>query len=537
MKIPTMIMALLFLLVPPDVSAESLFDKIKRKADEIIAEQEAKADQKVDKTIDDTVDSAEQTVYEGGESAPTQASSSEVVTASDNGNTVLVTMTQKELKRLGYSVSVDGQYGPGTRNAILSFEADSGRPLSGNVSPVLINALKSTPTPGGAVQSVTKNTQTGSIGETAKSSQSAGDAVSMNVASTAAASSKVSPNKGAATSSSKPATVHAVSKTTGLDQGVLPDPLFWGTPSGNKLRAIDQEIQGLRLGMPVMNVDQILTERGYQKNMGGQYSKQQTNEDGIIVRTQRIGILAVEPSQEFIDELEDGELKDMVLKAQLLINENQQAAQSSAGAARDARSSRDVRRSSSGSNIPRNLELVYLIYYQQIYNQDYQKFDLDAAIAQARSVFGPSTFPDDQLRAGMAYKTSPETTLIYHDASLLPAEYKTALVKSVPGVKLGHMEAVYNALRIPCGGPEHPWGPPGGGGCLPGSGDAYPDFEKQMELNRAIWGPYMRIKNIDGRAGLEIRLEWSYLQSERGMRERHQEQVARDKAPAANVEF
>jgi peptidoglycan hydrolase-like protein with peptidoglycan-binding domain len=164
----------------PQVSAESLFDKIKRKADEIIAEQEAKADQKIDQTIDETVDSAEQAVYEGhndgsntssGAGAGNSASTKPPAATGDNANAMLVKMTQTELKRLGYSVSVDGVYGSGTRNAILTYEADSGRQLTGNVSPELVNALKGTSKSGSTGKSTTKTTQTASqvaVGETSK---------------------------------------------------------------------------------------------------------------------------------------------------------------------------------------------------------------------------------------------------------------------------------------------------------------------------------------------------------------------------------
>ena len=166
MKNSLISLSVVLVFVMPQVSAESLFDKIKRKADEIIAEQEAKADQKIDQTIDETVDSAEQAVYEGnndgsntssGAGAGNSASTKPPAATGDNANAMLVKMTQTELKRLGYSVSVDGVYGSGTRNAILAYETDSGRPLTGNVSPDLVNALKSTPTPGSAGKSPKNN--------------------------------------------------------------------------------------------------------------------------------------------------------------------------------------------------------------------------------------------------------------------------------------------------------------------------------------------------------------------------------------------
>ena len=159
-------LSVVFVFVMPQVSAESLFDRIKRKADEIIAEQEAKADQKIDKTIDDSVDSAEEAVYEGGgtttsnTSAGNSASTNQTAATGDNANAMLVKMTQTELKRLGYSVSVDGVYGTGTRNAILAYEADNGRQLSGNVSPDLINALKNSSQPGSFVTTPENNSGT-----------------------------------------------------------------------------------------------------------------------------------------------------------------------------------------------------------------------------------------------------------------------------------------------------------------------------------------------------------------------------------------
>jgi len=325
------------------------------------------------------------------------------------------------------------------------------------------------------------------------------------------------------------------------DPGRLPEPLSWGTPSGNDLRAIDQVIQGLRLGMPEIYVDEILRERGYERSQLHHYTRQQTTDDGRLIRTQRIRYLTVEPSSAFIEELDDGELKDMVLAAQRLVDANQQTASNPEPGLREqrrTRTSRTAGQSVSGTSAPRNLQLVYVISYEQIFNQEVMQFDLEATMEQVRATFGPSTFPDDQLRSGMAFRTSPGTTLIYHDASLLSPDYRTSLVESVPELRLGHTEAVYNALRVPCGGPENPWGAPGGGGCLTGWSDAFAnDFQRQMELNRAILSPYMRIGAARSGAGIETRLEWSYLQSERQMRESNAEKVARDNAPAAELDF
>jgi hypothetical protein len=52
-----------------------------------------------------------------------------------------------------------------------------------------------------------------------------------------------------------------------------------------------------------------------------------------------------------------------------------------------------------------------------------------------------------------------------------------------------------------------------------------------------VLSPYMRIQGARSTAGIETRLEWSYLQSERGMRESHAQEVARENAPPAQLDF
>jgi Putative peptidoglycan binding domain len=64
-----------------------------------------------------------------------------------NNDHALVMSTQKELKRLGYYISVDGLYGPGTRKAISQFQQSKSMMVTGDVSTKLIVALKSSPTP------------------------------------------------------------------------------------------------------------------------------------------------------------------------------------------------------------------------------------------------------------------------------------------------------------------------------------------------------------------------------------------------------
>ncbi|MFC4270821.1 hypothetical protein GQF03_03735 [Sneathiella chungangensis] len=66
---------------------------------------------------------------------------------SGNNDKTLVRETQKELKRLGYSIAVDGAYGPNTKKQIIAFEQSQNLAASGNASAELLATLKATPTP------------------------------------------------------------------------------------------------------------------------------------------------------------------------------------------------------------------------------------------------------------------------------------------------------------------------------------------------------------------------------------------------------
>lgn len=67
---------------------------------------------------------------------------------SGNNDKTLVRETQKELKRLGYSIGVDGAYGPNTKKQIIAFEQSQSLEPSGDASVELLAKLKATPTPG-----------------------------------------------------------------------------------------------------------------------------------------------------------------------------------------------------------------------------------------------------------------------------------------------------------------------------------------------------------------------------------------------------
>lgn len=64
-----------------------------------------------------------------------------------NSDKTMVLEAQRQLKRLGYAVSVDGAYGPGTRGAIENFQQSKSMTVNGNVSPKLIKKLSKAPTP------------------------------------------------------------------------------------------------------------------------------------------------------------------------------------------------------------------------------------------------------------------------------------------------------------------------------------------------------------------------------------------------------
>lgn len=65
-----------------------------------------------------------------------------------NSNKQLVLEVQSKLKQLGYSVgTIDGLYGPSTRNAISLYQKNQGLAVDGNVSPGLIVSLNNTNIP------------------------------------------------------------------------------------------------------------------------------------------------------------------------------------------------------------------------------------------------------------------------------------------------------------------------------------------------------------------------------------------------------
>ncbi len=74
---------------------------------------------------------------------------------SGNNDKTLVRETQKELKRLGYSIGVDGAYGPNTKKQIIAFEQSQSLEPTGDASVELLAKLKETPTPKATEPAVT----------------------------------------------------------------------------------------------------------------------------------------------------------------------------------------------------------------------------------------------------------------------------------------------------------------------------------------------------------------------------------------------
>jgi peptidoglycan hydrolase-like protein with peptidoglycan-binding domain len=64
----------------------------------------------------------------------------------DTGNT---TVLQSRLAALGYQVTVDGSFGPGTTTAVKQFQTDKKLPATGTVDTATWNALLATPSTAG----------------------------------------------------------------------------------------------------------------------------------------------------------------------------------------------------------------------------------------------------------------------------------------------------------------------------------------------------------------------------------------------------
>ena len=176
------------------------------------------------------------------------------------------------------------------------------------------------------------------------------------------------------------------------------------------------------------------------------------------------------------------------------------------------------------------VSLLTYIEYRQLYYGD-QRFDYDAAKAQAERVFGPQNYTNrsSAYRRGAAYKTSPEYQLVYADALLVPAAQREALVQQ------GQSDAQYGmkqAMSHPCSSVMR-------NACVTGAAvqSAFPgNIEKQLEYARVKFAPYM-IVNHDTSKGMKIIQEWVYLGAGDSIRERFAEEQERSAEPVAAPSF
>lgn len=116
-----------------DIAHASFFDKIKD-----ISESVGNAAKEVTKETTESIKKASEKVTSKSNTQPD-------IVKTPNQDTSLVKQVQSELKRLGYQVSVDGAYGPGTRSAIIRFQQTNKLLATGDVSNELLQTLKGVP--------------------------------------------------------------------------------------------------------------------------------------------------------------------------------------------------------------------------------------------------------------------------------------------------------------------------------------------------------------------------------------------------------
>lgn len=327
--------------------------------------------------------------------------------------------------------------------------------------------------------------------------------------------------------STAPTPVVNETNTAAYEFGKLQDHPFWFIAPEGSTKAMDVAIKGLRLGMPEMFAEEALIKEGFKKVNYNAYVRIVKDGDTVTKRDD-ISFLAVEPSEEFINEL-DEPLKSQVLKAKEIIEENNRSKEEARQAARSGdRMARQ--RSSADNNIPGTLQLIYKISYNQSFNQS-TKQDPMAMRQQLVSIFGEPSYANTKVSpyflAGAAFDMNPQTDLYYHDAAYIPPAKKEALIKKA---KVNEQKGVYDGFVHPCAS--------GAGGRCPGlaMSAAYPDdFNLQMEASRIMQAPYLGIRFKGSK--LETTLEWTYLQSEKSLRQYHTKAVAAENAPVATVDF
>ena len=330
-----------------------------------------------------------------------------------------------------------------------------------------------------------------------------------------------------------------------------------GSPS-----VLDIPLKNIRLGMPLRIAHERLTGEGFEylshkafyrkevRNVNGEiraYSEEEQRQlsrsgqgKGELLERYIVKLHTNAVSEEMIAEL-DPERQAWVVEAHQIKSQEASVKQASANGRRsyDTRQERMSRKQDSGQQSARQsrayftgqpVSLIGYIEYRQLYYGD-QRFDYDAAKAQAEQVFGPQNYTNrsSAYRRGAAYKTSPEYQLVYADVLLVPAAEREALVQQAnPEAQYGTKQAISH----PCSGVMR-------NACVTGAAveSAFPgNLEKQLQYARLKFAPYM-IVNHDTSKGMKIIQEWVYLLSGDTIREHFAEKQERAAQPVAAPSF
>ncbi len=336
-------------------------------------------------------------------------------------------------------------------------------------------------------------------------------------------------------------------------------PLFEAPPGSPSV--LDVPLKGIRLGMPVRIADQILQEQGFEyishkalyrkevRNINGEirvYTEEEQLQSsrsgqgrGDLLERYLIEIHATEVSKEMMAEL-DSERQAWIAEAHEMKAGEPSGNQASAYGRRsyDARQDRmNPRQGGRQQGASQSatyftgqpVKLISAIEYRQLYYGN-QRFDYEAAKAQAEQVFGPQNYTNESsaYRRGAAYKTSSEHQLVYADVLLVPAAEREALVLQADpnaqyGTKMGMSHPCSAVKRNACVGVA--------------AASAFPgNLEKQLEYARLKYAPYM-IVNHDTGKGMKITQGWVYLGSGDTLRRYFAEKEKRAAQPVAAPSF
>lgn len=336
---------------------------------------------------------------------------------------------------------------------------------------------------------------------------------------------------------------------------------FFEAPPGSP-SVLDVPLKNIRLGMPLRIAHERLTGQGFEylshkafyrkevRNVNGEiraYSEEEQRQlsrsgqgKGKLLERYIVKLQTKAVFEEMMAEL-DAERQAWATEAQQIKSREPGVKQASTNGRRSYDSPQDrtsrrqsIRPQSERGKAPyftgQPVSLIGYIEYRQLYYGD-QRFDYDAAKAQAEQTFGPQNYTNRQsaYRRGAAYKTSPEYQLVYADVLLVPAAEREALVQQ------GNPNAHYGmkqAMSHPCSGFMR-------NACVTGAAvqSAFPgNLEKQLQYARLKFAPYMIVTH-DSSKGMKIIQEWTYLLSGDSIRENFAEKQERAAQPVAAPSF